>query len=43
VRVDFVVSREDADRMLARVRGEGLQMFYAILPAEFGAVGGNAP
>jgi PII-like signaling protein len=41
VRVDFVVSREDADRMLARVRGEGLQMFYAILPAEFGVLGGG--
>jgi PII-like signaling protein len=41
VRVDFVVSREAADRMLTRVREEGLQMFYAILPAEFGTLGGK--
>jgi PII-like signaling protein len=40
VRVDFVVSREAADQMLARVREEGLEMFYAIFPAEFGTLGG---
>ncbi|HEX5961785.1 MAG TPA: DUF190 domain-containing protein [Rhodanobacteraceae bacterium] len=39
VRVDFVVTREASARMLARVREENLQMFYAILPAEFGALG----
>jgi PII-like signaling protein len=39
VRVDFVVTRDAADRMLARVREENLQMFYAILPAEFGILG----
>ena len=41
VRVDFVVTREAADKMLARVREENLQMFYAILPAEFGVLGGD--
>jgi hypothetical protein len=42
VRVDFVVTREAADTMLARVREENLQMLYAVLPAEFGALGGAA-
>jgi hypothetical protein len=27
--------------MLARVREENLQVFYAILPAEFGVLGGG--
>ena len=39
VRVDFVVTRDAADKMLARVREENLQMFYAMLPAEFGILG----
>ncbi|MBN8736242.1 MAG: DUF190 domain-containing protein [Xanthomonadales bacterium] len=39
VRVDFVVPRGLADRMIERVRTENLQLFYAILPAEFGALG----
>ncbi|MGN6193055.1 MAG: DUF190 domain-containing protein [Rhodanobacteraceae bacterium] len=43
VRVDFVVTREAAGEMLARVRGENLQMFYAILPAEFGVLGCDRP
>ena len=38
VRVDFVVTREAAEKMIARVRGEKLQMFYAILPAQFGTL-----
>ena len=42
VRVDFVVTREAADRMLARVRDEKLQMFYAMFPAEFGTLGSDA-
>ncbi len=41
VRVDFVVTRELADRMLERVRTENLQLFYAILPAEFGTLGSD--
>ncbi|MBS0383066.1 MAG: DUF190 domain-containing protein [Proteobacteria bacterium] len=43
VRVDFVVTRDLAEKMLARVRAENLQLFYAILPAEFGTLGGNTP
>ncbi|MGH8191152.1 MAG: DUF190 domain-containing protein [Rhodanobacteraceae bacterium] len=39
VRVDFVVTRELADRMLDHVRAENLQLFYATLPAEFGTLG----
>jgi PII-like signaling protein len=42
VRVDFVVTREAANKLLARVREENLQMFYAVLPAEFGALGGDS-
>lgn len=42
VRVDFVVTREAAERMLARVRAEHLEMFYAMFPAEFGTLDGNA-
>ena len=42
VRVDFVVTREAANKMLARVREENLQMFYALLPAEFGVLGDGA-
>ncbi len=39
VRVDFVVPREAADRMLERVRAEeDIQMFYAMSPAEFGTL-----
>jgi PII-like signaling protein len=41
IRVDFVVTREAAEKMLARVREEKLQLFYAILPAEFGTLGGG--
>ncbi|HEX7368888.1 MAG TPA: DUF190 domain-containing protein [Rhodanobacteraceae bacterium] len=41
VRVDFVVTRAQADKVLARVRDEKLQMFYAILPAEFGVLEGT--
>ena len=41
VRVDFVVTRELADRMIDRVRNENLQLFYALLPTEFGSLGGD--
>lgn len=43
VRVDFVVSRELADRMLERVRAEELELFFALLPTEFGTLGGDRP
>ncbi|HEX7325414.1 MAG TPA: DUF190 domain-containing protein [Rhodanobacteraceae bacterium] len=40
VRVDFVVTRAQADAMLARVRRENIELFYAVFPAEFGTLGG---
>ena len=43
VRVDFVVTREAAVAMLQRVRAENLQMFYAMLPTEFGVLGCDRP
>lgn len=42
VRVDFVVSRTQAEQMLARVRTTGLEMLYAMFPTEFGTLGGAA-
>ncbi|HXE67344.1 MAG TPA: DUF190 domain-containing protein [Rhodanobacteraceae bacterium] len=39
VRVDFVVTREAAEKMIVCVREENLQLFYAILPAQFGTLG----
>ncbi|HET7930083.1 MAG TPA: DUF190 domain-containing protein [Rhodanobacteraceae bacterium] len=43
VRVDFVVTRELANAMLARVLAEKLQIFYATLPTEFGTLGAGQP
>jgi PII-like signaling protein len=43
VRVDFVVPRDAADRMLQRVRDEHIEMFYAILPATFGKLETRKP
>ena len=43
VRVDFVVTNEDADRLMRLVRDERLQLFYAKLPVEFGVLDGDAP
>lgn len=42
VRVDFVVSRPQAEQMLACVRTSGPEMLYAMFPTEFGTLGGNA-
>lgn len=42
VRVDFVATRELANKMLDLVRAENLQLFYALLPTEFGTLGGGA-
>lgn len=39
VRVDFVVPREAAERMLEHVRAENVQMFYAMFPVRFGMLG----
>lgn len=40
VRVDFVVTFAEADRILKLVDAENLSLFYAELPAEYGLVGG---
>lgn len=42
VRVDFVVTREQSDRMLAHVGESGPEMLYALFPAEFGTLGDPA-
>jgi PII-like signaling protein len=39
VRVDFVVTRAEADALLSRVDAERLEMFYATSPVEYGALG----
>lgn len=39
VRVDFVISDEEAKRMLTLVDAEKLRIFYAELPVEFGVTG----
>lgn len=43
VRADFIVRREDADRLRALVESEKLGLFYAELPATFGVLGGTPP
>jgi PII-like signaling protein len=40
IRVDFVVTAQEARRMLALLDQEELSLFYAEMPAEFGLVGG---
>jgi hypothetical protein len=32
----FVVTREEADRLLAHIASEGLNLFYLRVPVEFG-------
>jgi uncharacterized protein len=38
VEVEFVVTEEQATRMLDLIRGERIHIFYAVIPAEFGAI-----
>ena len=35
VNVEFVVTREEAERLLERVRHEAIPVFYFMMPAEF--------
>ncbi|MGA8034283.1 MAG: DUF190 domain-containing protein [Casimicrobiaceae bacterium] len=42
VQVDFAVSEEDAQRLLDRVRGEGIGIVYMRTPVEFGVIDGTA-
>jgi len=41
VEVEFLVAPEDATRMLEHVKAEGVRVFYALLPAEFGVIEGK--
>lgn len=42
VQVDFAVSDEDAQRLLDRVRAEGIGILYMRAPVEFGVIDGAA-
>jgi PII-like signaling protein len=38
VEIDFAVTDEQADKLLALLRDEKIRMFYARIPVEFGSV-----
>ena len=40
VEVGFVVSQDEADRFLAHIAGQGLNLFYLRVPVEFGYTDG---
>jgi PII-like signaling protein len=41
VEVEFVVTDEEAERLLALLRRERISVFYARVPAEFGTIEGD--
>jgi PII-like signaling protein len=41
VKVEFVVTPEEADRMLGDLRQAKIRLVYAVLPAEFGMIEGK--
>jgi uncharacterized protein len=41
VEVVFMVSEEEAERLLEMIRNEGLTLFYVRMPAEFGVINGE--
>lgn len=41
VKVEFVVTQEEAERMLEELRRAQIRLVYAILPAEFGMIEGK--
>ena len=41
VEVVFMVSEEEAERLLEMIRSEGLTLFYIKLPAEYGVTNGE--
>jgi PII-like signaling protein len=43
VQIDFALSDDDADRLLERIRAEGIDLFYMRIPAEFGALASSSP
>jgi PII-like signaling protein len=41
VKVEFVVTREEAERMLEDLREAKIRLVYAVLPADFGIIEGQ--
>jgi len=41
VEVEFIVSDEEAERLIATIRTEGIHMVYAKVPADFGVIDGE--
>ena len=41
VKVEFVVTQEEAERMLEDLRQAKIRLVYAVLPAEFGVIEGK--
>jgi uncharacterized protein len=41
IEVEFVVTDEQADKLLELLRAERISIFYARVPAEFGAIEGD--
>ena len=41
VEIEFVVTTEEAEQLLALLRRERVSVFYARMPAEFGAIAGD--
>lgn len=41
IEVEFMLTEEDAEKFLQLVKGEGIHLFYARLPAEFGMIEGK--
>lgn len=41
VEVEFIVSDEEAERLLEMIRQEGIHLVYAKVPAEFGVIEGE--
>jgi PII-like signaling protein len=41
VMIEFVVSDDEAEKLLALLRAERVSIFYARVPAEFGAIEGE--
>ena len=42
VEVGFIVSEEEAERLLEMIRSEGLTLFYVKMPAEYGVINGSS-
>ena len=43
VEVEFIVSDEEAERLLSLLREERVRVFYARIPASFGVIDSDAP